>query len=148
MTETNSATGSDEIDVQVTRWQDVRITIKIKKSPSDYKIKKEDIDTVEKKKFILDNKLKLRAEIPKRPFMCSKTGDVKIRTQVYDASEVIPQSSTIYIVVRCDYCDESFPSVYTASLHIDIAHPERKEEFDHKYKNYICVKEGCKKSTE
>ena len=124
---------------------DHAIKIKIKKSPSKYMIKKEDIDSVERKKFILDNKLKVRAEIPKRPFTNMKTGDVKIRTQVYDGSEVIPQSSTIYIVVKCDYCSESFPSVYTASLHIDIAHPERKEEFDHKYKNYICVKEGCKK---
>ena len=34
-------------------------------------------------------------------------------------------------------------SVYTASLHTDIAHAEKKEDFDKRYKKYNCVREYC-----
>lgn len=47
------------------------------------------------------------------------------------------------VIVKCDYCDKIFPSVYTASLHTDIAHAEKKEDFDKRYKKYNCVRESC-----
>ena len=46
----------------------------------------------------------------------------------------------------CDYCDEQFPSVFTAKLHTELAHGDKKEEFDKKYKIYICLKEDCGKA--
>merc|ERR1712243_113745 len=33
----------------------------------------------------------------------------------------------------CDYCEKIFPSHATLSLHIDVDHPSKKEEFDVKY---------------
>ena len=49
------------------------------------------------------------------------------------------------ITIHCDYCAETFPSVYIASQHVTGFHPEKLEEFDKKYKIYECTKPDCDK---
>ena len=48
--------------------------------------------------------------------------------------------------MKCDYCEEVFPSVYIMSKHIILAHENRMEEFDQKYKIYDCYKPECGKT--
>ena len=49
------------------------------------------------------------------------------------------------ITIHCDYCAETFPSVFLASQHVMAFHEEKLEEFDKKYKIYACTKPNCDK---
>jgi len=128
--------------------EDTSVKIKIKRSKKAKQEKEIDLlDTVERKKLMLEEKLK-KAEIPKKRYRNKKTGkEGKVNIKVYDGSEVIPGAGSkhVVLIVNCQYCEESFPTVFTASLHIDICHPEKREEFDKRFKKYECMKEDCGK---
>ena len=55
------------------------------------------------------------------------------------------KKGTVNVKVICDYCKQVFPSYTSTSLHIDIAHPLKKLEFDEKYKIFKCVIEDCQR---
>jgi len=120
----------------------IKIKIKRNKKAND----KNDPDNIDRKKKNLKNKIKL-AEKPKQPYVSKKTGkETKIRIQTYDGTGVIPDNKNIVLVVKCEFCEESFPTVYTASIHMDIEHPAMKEKFDEKYRIYNCDIVDCQKS--
>ena len=70
---------------------------------------------------------------------------------VYDSANLPHNRPTILRkhkenIFKCDYCEEKFPTVYTASLHIGYKHRDKKEEFDKKYKIYVCAKGECREA--
>jgi len=93
---------------------------------------KDDID--------VDTETELMAKKKRLNFLLKGSSPTKKKLKYYDGTKPTHQRR---VIVRCDYCGDEFPTVFTASLHIDIQHPDRKEEFDKKFKIYNCLRDYC-----
>ena len=101
-----------------------------------------DEDNKSKRKEIVLNQIERARNRPRKEKLVitskreSKTEGTKITKYEKNRAKTI---------VYCDYCDENFPSVYVTSQHVTIAHEEKIEEFDKKYKTFECYKPDCGK---
>ena len=111
--------------------------LSIKFSDDHFKTTKEEEELSKKDKILqrIERAKSKRAKSKTKLIKYKKMGG-KVYTQEWNPK---------YSVVTCDYCDETFPTVYITSQHVDIAHEDKKEEFDKKYKTFMCSKPECGK---
>ena len=110
----------------------------IKFSDNDFIPKKEEEDLSHKKDKILQRieRAKSKRANSKVKLIKYKKMGGKVYTQEWNPD---------FSVISCDYCNETFPTVYITGQHVDIAHQEKKKEFDRKYKTFKCSKPECGK---